>query len=437
MQDEFNNHINSRLSFLKKGKILIAISGGIDSVVLTHLCHNLGLHLALAHCNFNLRGKESDDDEDFVLQLAEDLNLEVFIESFDTNSYAKENKLSIQMAARELRYDWFDDLANQLQYDYILTAHHADDKLETFFINLLRGTGLDGLKGIPEVNDNIVRPLLGFSREDIFEYAKINNLSWREDSSNTSTKYIRNKLRHDVIPVLKEMNPKFLQNFGKTQGFLKDSKEIITDSIQNLISKGVVKFTETGMKIDISILKSFNNPKAYLYCILNGYGFSEWDDVVKLLDAQSGKQLQTEAWRLVKDRGYLLLEPLQNETQNDFLIFDDVQEVSGTFGVLKFEIVGGISNPPLTEIYVDKNKLQFPLKLCKWEEGDYFYPLGMTGKKKLSKYFKDEKLSLIDKDKVWLLCSNDDVVWVLNRRADNRFRVTDKTSNILKIELTQ
>src|SRR5690606_26589934 len=204
MFNHFKNHIDKNLSFLKESKLLIAISGGLDSVVLTHLCYKLGLKISLSHCNFNLRGTESDEDEDFVLELAEDLELEVFIENFDTQAFAQDHKLSTQMAARTLRYHWFEELAQQLHFDYILTAHHADDNLETFLINLSRGTGLDGLLGIPEKNGKLVRPLLCFSREELEKYALANNLSWREDKSNASTKYLRNKLRNDVIPTLKE-----------------------------------------------------------------------------------------------------------------------------------------------------------------------------------------------------------------------------------------
>ena len=254
MLNNFQNHINQNLSFLNKSRLLIAISGGLDSVVLTHLCHQLKLNLALAHCNFNLRGDESDGDEEFVLQLAEDLDLEVFIESFETEDYAKTYKLSTQMAARELRYNWFEELAEQLNFDFILTAHHADDNLETFLINLSRGTGLDGLMGIPEVNNKIVRPLLTFSREDIETYAKTNKLTWREDSSNASNKYLRNKLRHDVIPVLKEINPFLLQNFESTQNHLQDSKQIIEDTIVRIQKKAVYVDNDNVIRLSIKKL---------------------------------------------------------------------------------------------------------------------------------------------------------------------------------------
>ena len=436
MIEPFRDHVLTKLCFLNKAKLLVAISGGIDSVVLTHLCHRLKLNIALAHCNFNLRGKESDADEDFVLQLAEDLDLEVFIESFDTKAYAESNKLSIQMAARELRYHWFEELSEQLKFDYILTAHHADDHLETFLINLSRGTGLDGLTGIPEVNDTIVRPLLPFSRQDIEDYAKQHKLEWREDSSNASTKYVRNKLRHDVIPALKDMNPQLLQNFKKTINYLQDSKSIIDDSIESLISKGVVKLTDSGIKIAISPIKKFKNPKASLYSILNGYGFTAWSDVVGLLDAQSGKQVFSEQWRLIKDREVLILTERITEESQEIMLIDSEHNIMETpIGILTFVEVDEISTRETNTVYVDKEVLKFPLSIRKWQEGDYFYPYGMKGKKKLSKYFKDEKMSLVDKEITWLLSSGEDIVWVIGKRPDDRFKVTENTKQILKIEL--
>ena len=440
MQNSFVNHIKKTFPFLNSGKLLVAISGGLDSVVLAHLCNNLKLNSALAHCNFNLRGKESDADEDFVLQLAEDLDLEVFIERFETETYAEQNKLSTQMAARELRYNWFQGLAEQLDFDYILTAHHANDNLETFLINLSRGTGLDGLIGIPEVNGNVVRPLLKFSRQDIEDYAKENNINWRDDSSNASTKYLRNKLRHDVIPILKEINPQFLQNFENTQKHLQDSKALIEDRIEEVSNVLIESISEEQIQFNIAEIQKLNNPKAYLYELLKDYGFTEWNDVLNLLDAQSGKQVFSETHRLLKDREFLLITEILNnvilnQSEESLLISKDDKEVETQLGVLHFQATKHINKLNESTIYVDKALLKFPLIVRQWKKGDYFYPLGMIGKKKLSKYFKDEKLSLIDKENVWLLCSGEDIVWVINRRADNRFKVTENTTQILKIQL--
>ncbi len=432
---QLQDHINSKLTFLKSSKLLVAISGGIDSVVLSHLCYKLGLNIALAHCNFNLRGHDSDADEDFVLQLAEDWELEVFIESFETKTFAKDEKLSIQMAARELRYHWFSELSEQLHFDYILTAHHADDNLETFLINLSRGTGLDGLLGIPEINNHVVRPLLNFSREDIENYAKENKLKWREDSSNLSTKYLRNKLRLDVIPILKEINPQLLRNFSKTQVHLNDSKCIIDDKIfdvSNLVIKTINEFT---ISLNINEIKKLNHPKAYLYELLKEFGFTEWQDVFNLLDAQSGKYILSSSHRLIKDRECLLLSQIHTDDGQTIYISETDKQLHLPIGTLHLTEVNSINSEEKDTIYIDKLLLKFPLKIRKWEKGDYFYPFGMQGKKKLSKFFKDEKFSLLDKESTLLLCSGDDVVWVINKRADNRFKVSENTKHILKITI--
>ncbi|MEO6347402.1 MAG: tRNA lysidine(34) synthetase TilS [Aquaticitalea sp.] len=423
------------MSFLKKSKLLIAISGGLDSVVLTSLCHSVGLNISLAHCNFNLRAAESDADENFVLQLAEDLDLGVFIENFETEKFAKEHKLSTQVAARELRYNWFSDLAEQLNFDYILTAHHADDNLETFLINLSRGTGLDGLTGIPEMNGKIVRPLLPFSREDLEVYAIGKKIEWREDSSNSTNKYLRNKLRHDIIPTLKQMNPQLLQSFQNTIENLQESQIIVDDAIVK-IQKKVVSVEDDIIILNIMKLKKLSSPKAYLYELLKDFNFTEWNDVVGLLDAQSGKQVFSQTHRLIKDREFLLLTEIQTEYEDDSFHIDEADKSLATaIGIFFIEKVEDISSFDSHKVYLDKNKLKFPLKVRKWKEGDYFYPSGMKGKKKLSKYFKDEKLSLVEKENVWLLCSEHEIVWIIGKRADERFKVNDNTKYILKIEI--
>ncbi len=438
MLKTFQTHIINNLLFLTESKLLIAISGGLDSVVLTHLCHTLKLNITLAHCNFNLRDAESDTDETFVLELAETLDLEVFTQRFETETYAKINKLSIQMAARELRYNWFEELSSQLEFDFILTGHHADDNLETFLINLTRGTGLEGLKGIPEVNETIVRPLLPFSREDIEYYANENDLKWREDSSNASTKYLRNKLRHEVIPNLKETNPQLLQNFKQTLNNLNDTASIVEESVDAVLKRAIKKIDNRKIVYTIEAFKKLNNPKAYLYEVFKDYGFIEWNDILALLDAQSGKQLFSKTHRLLKDRDCLILtEIASDETKMPILITSEDHKTIIENGHLLVEKVETVSELSSNEIYIDKELLKFPLIVRNWVEGDYFYPLGMQGKKKLSKYFKDEKLSLIDKEKVQLLCSKNDIVWVIGKRADNRFKVSNKTKNLLKITLQE
>ncbi|MFD2823775.1 tRNA lysidine(34) synthetase TilS [Lacinutrix iliipiscaria] len=435
MFQTFQKHINQNLPFLQESKLLIAISGGLDSVVLTHLCHQAKLNFALAHCNFNLRGKESDADEEFVLQLAEDLDVEVFIENFDTETYAETNKLSIQMAARELRYHWFYELSHQLQFDYVLTAHHADDNLETFLINLSRGTGLDGLTGIPEVNENIVRPLLEFPRKALEDYAKNNNLKWREDSSNASIKYLRNKLRHEVIPKLKEVNAELLQNFKHTQHYLQASKSLVEDAVIR-VQKKVVSVEGNTIKFNIKKLQKYSNSKLYLYELLKPFNFTAWNDVYHLLEAQSGKQVFSETHRLLKDRTHLLLTEIYSEENHEAIqISEDDKLKNIPLGQLTFETVKQIHEHNKSTLYVDKDLLNFPLYVRPWQKGDYFYPFGMQNKKKLSKFFKDEKYSLIEKEQTLVLCSGEDVIWIINKRSDNRYRVSEKTKQILKITI--
>ena len=434
MLKAFKDHINKNIPFIENSRLLVAVSGGIDSIVLTHLCNKTGLDVALAHCNFNLRGKESDADETFVVELAEQLSMEVFVQQFDTEIYAKTHKLSTQMAARELRYNWFEELMQQLGYDYLLTAHHADDNLETFLINLSRGTGLDGLTGIPEANGAVIRPLLPFSREDIEHFARTETLSWREDSSNVSVKYLRNALRHDVIPQLKKLNPDFLSNFSKTQNHLRGSAQIVNDHIDE-VSDDVMNVEPVGITLNIDKLKTLSYPRAYLYEMLKAYGFTEWNDVYHLLDAQSGKSVFSKTHRLLKDRDVLILTELKNERMDPVLVQEHDTRVEIPPGTVAFDVSDSNDKIGPNAITVDKDKLHFPLELRTWKEGDVFYPTGMEGKKKLSKYFKDEKFSLIEKEDTWLLCSGGSIVWIIGKRADRRFIATDDTGELLKISL--
>ena len=437
MQKDFNIHIDKNLSILKESKLLIAISGGIDSVALAHLCQKSNLNFSLAHCNFNLRAEESNKDEAFVEELAEDLDVEVFIQNFDTEAYAKAHKRSIQMAARELRYDWFKELAEQLKYDYILTAHHADDNLETFLINFTRGTGLNGLTGIPMINDNIVRPLLPFSRAQIEAYVKEHQISWREDASNASRKYLRNKLRHEVVPILKEINPQLLDSFQNTIHNLNDTAYIVENSLKAFAERAIVSKDSFGTTYKVSEFKNTANPKSYLFEIFKNYGFTEWNDIVDLLDAQSGKLVKSNTHRLIKHREYLILTDLGDLEQSEktLVINEDVNEIETPIGKLTFTNVEGISDTSKHTIFVDKDLLEFPLEMRIWKEGDTFQPIGMTGKKKLSKYLKDEKLSLVEKENTWILTSEDKIIWVLGKRADERFKITKNTKQILIIEL--
>lgn len=433
MQAKLKQHIATHFPFLMEKKLLIAISGGLDSVVLAHLLYAFDFDISFAHCNFNLRGADSDADEAFVKELGKKLNIKTHTISFQTEAYIAKNRVSTQIAARELRYHWFDEIIEKYQFDYVATAHHADDNLETFLINLTRGTGLEGLTGIPPINKNIVRPLLLFSREEIEHFAIENNITWREDLSNKSTKYTRNKIRLQVTPILKEINPNLLESFQKTISYLQESKYIINDAIDEVRAK-VTSTNSSGMlQFDISKVNELSSPKAYLFELLKKYGFTEWNDVADLLTAQSGKQVISKSYRLIKDREFLLVSPLKkNEEVLEFYIDAHTKEVKDPIS-LSFEITTIIDTESTNVITLDFEKLTFPLALRKWKNGDYFYPKGMQGRKKLSKFFKDEKFSLVDKENAWLLCSNDQVVWIINHRVDKRFVSAENTNKCLKI----
>jgi len=439
MLTNFREHINNNFAFIKDKKILLAISGGIDSVVLAHLFQNLKFEFALAHCNFRLRGKDADDDEQFIKELGQLFNVTVYTKYFNTEKYAKDHKLSIQMAARKLRYDWFDIILKVNQFNYISTAHHLDDNLETFLINFTRGTGLNGLTGIPEINGKIIRPLLPFSKEEIESFATENKIIWQEDKSNAQTKYKRNKIRHQIIPLLKELNPNLLSSFKETTTHLKESQEIVNMAIEELKEEIIIPVKAGVQKIDVHKIKELPNPKAYLFELLKNYGFTEWNDVTNLLEAQSGKQLFSKTHRLLKDRDFILLTEINSAKTkvNEY----EIKKGQKSIALEKFKLVFRETEHLETKVeskdivFINMDKLQFPLQLRRWQKGDFFYPLGMNGKKKLSKFFKDEKFSLVDKENTWLLCSVNDIVWILGKRLDDRFKINNNTKNIVRIDL--
>ena len=435
MLTKFQNNIEQNFPQLKDKKLLLAVSGGIDSMVLLDLFYKLRFDICIVHCNFQLRGKESDADEMLVRETCQDSYIPYFIESFDTLEFAKENKLSIQLAARKLRYDWFQEIIS-LGFDYVLTAHHLDDNVETFLINFTRGTGLEGLTGIPAQNGNIIRPLLPFSREEIENYALENKIQWREDSSNASDKYFRNKLRHNIVPTLKELNTGFLDSFQNTLHHLHQAESLVNDA-SKLVYEKVVEEKKNQLEIHLKSLLEFQNYKAYLYQWLKEYGFSAWNDIYDLVEAQSGKQVFSESHVLLKDREKLILSERKEINKSEVFIIESIESKVNIPLKLRFCKAVNIFETVSNCIFVDESKIKFPLTIRKWQEGDYFYPSGMNGKKKLSKYFKDEKYSLLDKENQWLLCSEDQIVWVIGKRADNRFINRETTQNSIKIVLEE
>lgn len=431
MFQKFKNHIHTNFSFLQDKKLLMATSGGLDSMVLVHLFQKLNFNFALAHCNFQLRNLESDADERFVNNYAEQNKIPCFTTKFDTINYSEIHKLSTQVAARNLRYNWFNEILKLEKFDYIITAHHADDVVETYMINLSRGTGLEGLLGIPSKNGNIIRPMLPFSRKEIENYASENQLQWREDSSNASDKYVRNKIRHHIVPVFKEINDSFLQSFQNTLEHLNQQQSLVDDAVL-LVYEKVVSEEKQQLKINISALLYYKNYKAYLYQWLHKYGFTAWNDVYDLVQSQTGKRIESENYILLKDRDYLLLS---QKRMLDFeaVVIHSVTENTNFPLNLSFCNISNISNQNKNIIFVEESKLQFPLTIRKWNSGDYFYPAGMQGKKKVSKYFKDEKFTLFQKQQAFILESNNKIVWIIGHRADERFKPENTNQNIIQI----
>ena len=432
-------NITINFPFLKHAKLLVAVSGGLDSMVAVNLLQKIGLHFGVAHCNFKLRGDESDIDAQFVKDWATKNECACFVAEFDTKNYAKLHKISIEMAARNLRYQWFHQLRVANGYDYIITAHHANDNLETTLYNFTRGTGFKGLLGIPPQNDKIIRPFLPLSREEIASYAKKNDIIWREDQSNATLEYTRNKIRHQVIPVLQKINPNLIESFQKTLSYLNDLECILKDRLEAVKKIVLTQLPNEHVSIDIAEIMKLSNPKAYLFELLKAYGFTAWLDVERLLLAQSGKQIFSASHRLIKDRNLFLISPLKEANAAEFEIDNLEEGLQNKALILTFESVRQVDlkNTFAEIVYVDATKIKMPLKVRKWQNGDYFYPLGMQGKKKLSDLFTDLKLSLLEKENTWLLCQNDEIIWVLDRRLDNRFKVTEHTKKIIKITYQQ
>lgn len=439
MIQRFVSYINENALFSKSDTILVGVSGGIDSVVMLDLLDKAGFSVAIAHCNFRLRGSESDGDEKLVAELARKYDVPIFKTAFDTEEYALENKISIEMAARELRYNWFEMIRATHHFDCIAVAHHRDDQLETFFLNLARGTGLTGLTGMRPINGKIVRPLLFASRTEIEHYRHENFLDFREDSSNQGTDYQRNKIRHNLLPVMDKLNPSFREGLIKTMGYLEDVAIIYDRAIQQTWERVALRRGNDYL-ISIAELKLLNPVTTYLFEFLKPYGFNSVvaGEIVSSLDGISGKQFISPSHRLVRDRESLILAPLLPENRNQFYLEEGMKEL--LFPVhLKITIAAKKDKFKIPESQfsacIDLDHIQFPLLIRRWHAGDYFRPLGMSGLKKISDFFIDSKLSLPEKQNVWILANGEQVVWIIGRRLDDRYKITPHTRNILKLEI--
>jgi tRNA(Ile)-lysidine synthase len=492
----FKDFIIKENLFSRSDRLLLAVSGGVDSVVLCELCYQAGFDFSMAHANFRLRDAESDRDEQFVRELARRYNKVVYVKGFETEQYAAAQKQSIQSAARELRYTWFGEILEDWRNiagspqargrgpagrNYLLTAHHLDDNIETLLMNFFKGTGIAGLRAIEPLHGNIVRPLLFAQKAHLLQFAGDHALSWAEDSSNISDKYSRNYFRRQVIPLVEQIYPGALQNLANNINRFRDIEQIYRQSVAVQIKK-LLEYKRNEVHIPALKLKKSAPLHTLVYEIIHEFGFSpqQVDAVVALLDSGSGKYIQSATHRILKDRNWLIITPCRTTDSLHILVESADREVPYEQGVLRLaqgplsgapahilpalsEGAGGqkqqppkgIQRPPKgiqrspkgiqrspkgkpgtrqETAWLDAEAIEFPLLLRRWKAGDYFYPLGLRKKKKLARFFIDQKLSLSDKEKVWVLEMNKKIVWIVGYRIDDRFSITPLTRQVLKIE---
>jgi tRNA(Ile)-lysidine synthase len=452
----FQNHIKQQNLFPPRDKLLLAVSGGVDSVVLCELCKQAGYDFVIAHCNFQLRGEESERDEQFVRSLGEKYDVKVFVKRFDTEAHAMERKMGIQEAARNLRYSWFSELVGSHKsiagdsefralthhsplITHLVTAHHANDSIETLLMNFFKGTGIKGLQGIlprHELLPQIVRPLLFAKKEELVDFAIQNNLTFVEDSSNKSDKYTRNYFRNQLIPAIKKVYPDVVNNLQDNLQRFKDIEVLYHQSIE-LHKKKLLE--QKGEEVHIPVLKLLKAEplNTIIYEIIKEFGFSshQVNEVIGLLKSETGKYIQSPTYRIIRNRNWLIISPGQEAAQN-ILIEDVDKEIRFSGGKIEFKKISNIQssilNSPLIAQF-NAGEIKFPLLLRKWKTGDYFYPLGMKRKKKLSRFFIDQKLSKSDKEKVWVLEMDKKIIWVVGMRIDERFKVTENTKDVLQV----
>lgn len=429
--------------FIEKEKLLspdttviVGLSGGMDSMVLLDLLPLLGYRCVAAHCNFHLRGEESDRDAAFVRKWCREIDIPFTSIDFDTTQYAADRKISIEMAARELRYSWFEIIRRQYDAEAVAVAHHKDDSVETVLLNLFRGTGIKGLTGIMPKNRNIVRPLLCMTRAEIEAYITERDMPYVFDSTNNEDVFLRNALRLNIIPQLEKLNPSVKEAVYRTAQNLSEAEKVYVASIQDSIKE---LFRDN--KIDIRKLQRTASPQSVLFEILSplGFGASVVEDVYGAMESPSGKVFRSKSYRLIKDRDYFILDRLTNGGEENQLISidqDTVEIKQPVHLIIKRERMPVEIKTNSRWLYADASRLEFPLKIRKWKEGDWFIPFGMRGRKKLSDYFTDRKYNLKQKEEAWILLSGDEIVWIVGERTDDRFKVTDETREVFIIEIT-
>jgi len=417
--------------------ILVAVSGGIDSMVLAHLFLHLKAKVGLAHCNFKLRAGESDLDEQFVREFAEENEIPFYTRHFNTIVYASENQISTQMAARELRYAFFEEIRQANEFNWVAVAHQADDLVETFHINLVRGSGIRGLSGIPEINQKIIRPLLKISRKELEAYALTNKISFREDSSNLKNDYQRNYLRNEIIPKIETLNPGYTETMLNTVSNLRDVAEISEAFLESHKDKLLIVKGDGKIILQIDELDHLSGKGYILHAILSDYGFSspQIRDIADALHSESGKTFPGSSHTVFKDRSTLIIQPNQPPSKGEYFINTGTCEITEPINLV-FQITLSSNytiSPDKNIAGLDMSRLKFPLKIRPWYPGDYFYPIGMKNKKKLSDFFIDQRISIPDKQNTWVLESEGDIVWLIGYRIDDRFKITGETKEVLSV----
>jgi tRNA(Ile)-lysidine synthase len=435
MLDQFTSFLADQELCSEGDRVLLAVSGGVDSVVMAHLFNRAGYDCAIAHCNFQLRGEESDAEEVFVRSLAASLEMPVYVRRFDVEETCREKGISIQMAARELRYAWFGELIREQGFDVVATAHNLNDSVETFLLNLSRGTGIKGLTGIPPRNNHVIRPLLFASRPGIARYASAHHIAFREDSSNIQTKYSRNKIRHDVIPVMEMINPAFIETMNQNMQRMKETSAIFTDAVDRARER-LFRLADDRIRINISELKELSPIRTWLFELFSPYGFtrSQCEGMEKIMDAEPGRRSISTTHQLYKDRDHLILVGSHRKSFDRYYL-DSPDKVSHLPFPMDVELM---DREKLERIpgdnriaCLDYDRIQFPLTIRHWYHGDYFFPLGMTQMKKLSDFFVDQKVAVPLKERIWVLASGKKIVWIMGYRIDDRFKITEKTRKVL------
>ncbi len=433
LPEAFQQNMN-RLEVSPASRLLVAVSGGLDSICLVHLLKNAGYTISVAHANFKLRGEASDLDEAFVKEICEEKDIPFLTKTL----HIDKEKENVQLKARELRYDWFADLMDTKGFDYLITAHHLNDRIETFFMNLLRGSGVKGLKSIPEKTDRILRPLLAIEKSQLKTYAEENKYLWREDASNATDDYLRNEIRHGIAESFSNLSPSANENFGKSIEFLNEAdayfEKKATDFLQALPGKG-----ETIL-IGESVWNQLFHSKPLHKYVLEKLGFTpnQFDQLERFAESQSGRFIEGELYRIYRDRESFLAEPINKIEVSEVEIPSETGSIDFPISLEWQKLIRISEFQENTNLaYLDFSKLKFPLILRKWKQGDRFQPLGMKGKKKISDFLTDLKLSIPQKNNTYVVESDDEICWVVGCRIADKFRVREYSQTCFLIEYTE